>query len=79
MHFLSVVFAVVAVILLFAKDHVIDKNTGNDVMKKIYDNSMGLGIASGVLAYIMYVKEEVQEQTTMSDSVKSEFPSIKSD
>jgi hypothetical protein len=59
--YLTILFGVIAAVLLLSPDSVISKDTENKGLKMVYDNAMILGIASGGLAAYFYTSQEKPE------------------
>jgi nucleoside recognition membrane protein YjiH len=56
--YLTILFSVIAVVLLMSPDSIINKDTENKMLKMVYDNAMILGMVSGGLAVYFYMKPE---------------------
>lgn len=52
--YIALGLAALAAILLFSPDTILDKNSSNATMKKVYDNAKMVAIACGALAYYFY-------------------------
>lgn len=72
MHFyISIVLALAALVLIFAKDKVLDKTSDNQTLKMVYDNSMMIGAGfAGAAGYIMYTHQTAK----VNNVVLSESP-----
>ena len=57
-HNISIALAAFAVMLIVSPDILIDKNTSNQQLKMIYDNSMMIGLGLLVAAYYVYTSQK---------------------
>jgi hypothetical protein len=68
--YLTILFGVIAAVLLLSPDSVISKDTDNKGLKIVYDNAMILGMVSGGLAAYFYMSQEKPEGNTGSEASK---------
>lgn len=80
--YISIALAALAVILLVSPDTIIDKNTSNQQLKVIYDNSMMIGLGLSAVAYYVYTLQKPKAsfpatatQATEATTEMSQLPS----
>jgi hypothetical protein len=63
--YLTILFSIIAVVLLMSPDSIINKETENKMLKMVYDNAMILGMVSGGLAVYFYMTPESEETSKL--------------